>query len=446
MESSSKRNSTAPKTILDLPSDLLNLILCRLDQDDLQSLSLVSKLFLVLSNHFIRKLTFKILPKGGSFSKILTRFSSVNRITIQSTRVTRALLAISNSKLNLEALKIVGRPTYPKPHDILNLAGRLKIKSLTLDWFSKVGVDQVIEFIQLFPALEELTFGPKGEPWHNVGIMKLSPKVPNIRSLSMGVHSFSVTLTGMALNALANNCVKLEHVGFVSCYNFTVQDFCTFLCRMQNLRSVDLPIFLPNEQHLLPLAETVSTCENLQRLTISRSLIKDDYLVIISKSSASVRTLKMKLYGHRPYIDYTMKGLSAMLCAFQGLTRLDVCLPLPESDSSIDKEMSQLVKFLPCLNVAVITSYCLIYSTLVSLIENCPSIECICILMNFDPDQHCPLPVPQLIRKNYTVKHISLHPEPSASLKIALGSYCPSLKKWDVLISPDTRNSPIVWK
>ncbi|KAL9676636.1 hypothetical protein QQ045_004852 [Rhodiola kirilowii] len=46
---------------------------------------------------------------------------------------------------------------------MLSLAGRLKIKSLTLDWFSKVGVDKVTEFIHLFPVLEELNFGQKGQ-------------------------------------------------------------------------------------------------------------------------------------------------------------------------------------------------------------------------------------------------------------------------------------------
>ncbi|KAL9663558.1 hypothetical protein QQ045_018947 [Rhodiola kirilowii] len=247
MESSSKRIKTAPKTILDLPSDLLNLILCRLDQDDLQFLSLVSKHFLVLSNNLFLKLTFRILPKARSYGKIFFRFSSVNRITIQSTRVARALITISNSKLNLEALEILGRPTYPKKHHMVSFAGRLTIKSLTLDWFSKVGVDQVIEFIRMFPALEELNFGRNSEGWDDVGFEKLSLKFPNLKSLSM----ISFSLTGRALNALSDNCVNLEHVGFKDCYSFTPAEFCTFLSRTRKLRSVAMPILLSNFEELL---------------------------------------------------------------------------------------------------------------------------------------------------------------------------------------------------
>ncbi|CAM8910194.1 unnamed protein product [Rhodiola kirilowii] len=102
------------KTIVDLPSDLLLPILSRLDLKDLQSLSLVSKPFLELSNRFVRKLTFKTLPDDRSFTQIFTRFSSVNQITLNTKRIAGALTAISKSQLNLETLKIGNWPTYPE--------------------------------------------------------------------------------------------------------------------------------------------------------------------------------------------------------------------------------------------------------------------------------------------------------------------------------------------
>ncbi|CAM8877931.1 unnamed protein product [Rhodiola kirilowii] len=46
--------------------------------------------------------------------------------------------------------------------------------------------------------------------------------------------------------------------------------------------------------------------------------------------------------------------------------------------------------------------------------------------------------MPQLIRKNYTVKHITIVPRPVDSFKIALGSFCPSLKNWNERIPVDT--------
>ncbi|KAL9663530.1 hypothetical protein QQ045_018918 [Rhodiola kirilowii] len=141
----------------------------------------------------------------------------------------------------------------------------------------------------------------------------------------------------------------------------------------------------------------------------------------------------MTVYDSEPNSGFTMTGLSAMLCAFQSLTRLHISLPPPESDNFLDKKMSKLVKLLPCLNNIFISSYCPIYATLFSLIENCTLLEWIYLRMTLSaPDQEdYTVPMPQLIRKNYTVKHIAIVPKPVDSFKIALGSFCPSLKNWN---------------
>ncbi|CAM8942150.1 unnamed protein product [Rhodiola kirilowii] len=157
MESSKriKTNLSSSTAILDLPSDPLLLIFSRLDQKHLQSLSLVSKPFLDLSDRFVRKLTFETLPDDITFRRIFTRFSSVNKITLKTERVARALTAISKYQLNLEVLKITSCPTYPEHYRML---GKLKVKSLVLFNFRKFKADQVVEFIGLFPLLEELYF------------------------------------------------------------------------------------------------------------------------------------------------------------------------------------------------------------------------------------------------------------------------------------------------
>ncbi|KAL9663560.1 hypothetical protein QQ045_018949 [Rhodiola kirilowii] len=443
---SSKRNSTVTKTILDLPSDQLLLILSLLDQDDLRSLSLVSKPFLILSNHFVRKLTFKTLPNDSTFRKIFARYSSVNRIVIQSTRIVRALTAIANSKLNLEALKIMGHPAYPKQHDMLSLAGRLKIKSLGLDWFSKVTVDQLIEFIQLFPALEALHFGVSmklNDDW----VERLSLVLPNIRKIDI---ERNFQLTDRSLYALSANCVNLERIGIGWVYEFTPDGFCNFLLRNRNLKYLELPFLSQFQESVLLLAEAISACDNLHHLSIRSPLIRDDTLVTIAKSRASLTSLKMRVWNQEQNMAYSLTGLSAMLSAFQGLTRLEVRLPLPDSNNFLDKKMSELVKSLPCLNGIVIESYCPIYATLFSLIENCPLLECISIKMDVPaPDQEdYTVPVPQLIRKNYSVKYIKLDPSPVDSFKIALESFCPFLKNWNVWIPMETffpKNPALDW-
>ncbi|KAL9665257.1 hypothetical protein QQ045_020672 [Rhodiola kirilowii] len=449
MESSKrmKTNTTTPKTILDLPSDPLLLILSLLDQKDLRSLSLVSKPFLDLSNQCVRKLTFKTLPNNSTFSKIFTRFSSVKGIVIHSTRIARALIAISNSSLNLEALKIVGRPAYPSQQHMLSLAGRLMIKSLAFNWFSKVTVDKIIEFIQLFPALEALHFGVQfgfDVELKDAGFESLSLAVPNLRKIDF---SRSILLTDRALYALSANCLNLEYIGIELCFKFTSEGFCYFLRRSRNLKYVSVPSFSQFPESVI--AAAVSACESLHHLSISRTLIRDDNLGTIAKSRAPLTSLQMRVYDPEPNSGYTMTGLSAMICAFQGLTRLDVCLPHPESDNLLDKKMSKLVKSLSCLNAIRIKSYRPIYATLFSLIENCPLLECINLWMVVPaPDQHYTGPMPQLIRKNYSVKYIRLIPSPVYSFKIALRSFCPSLKNWNEPIPIETffpKNPALDW-
>ncbi|CAM8942131.1 unnamed protein product [Rhodiola kirilowii] len=420
-------SSSTSKTTVDLPSDLLLPILSRLDLKDRQSLSLVSKPFLKLSNRFVRKLSFKTLPDDRSFTQIFTRFTSVSQINLRTkgVGVARALTAISKSQLNLEVLKIRDWPTYPEQ---ITLSGKLNIKSLGLGYFPEVKVDEVVEFIRLFPSLEELYFG-RCYVWDDAGVESLAAMLPNLLKIDLSNNYY---LTDRALYALSANCTNLELICIDGCNKFTPQGLCTFLLRCRKLRYLDLPYFTKFPESNMLVAETVSACENVHHLSINFSLITDDTLGIIAKSRAPLTSLKMRSFNLRPTIAYTMSGLSAILCAFKGLTRLAIYLPLPESDKFLDKKMSKLVKSLPCLSGISITSYCPIYATLFSLIENCPFMESIYLNMDLSyPDRCLRVPMPRLINKNYTIKYIRLYPSPDALFNIALASFCPCLKIWD---------------
>uniref|UniRef100_A0A7N0U5A5 F-box domain-containing protein n=1 Tax=Kalanchoe fedtschenkoi TaxID=63787 RepID=A0A7N0U5A5_KALFE len=412
-------------SILDFPSDLLLLILNRLDQNDLRSISLASKSFRPLTNQIVRKLTFsKPLPTDRAFRKIFTQFFSVDEITIHSTRVGRTLEAISSSRLDLKTLRIQGCPSSLKQNHVLSLRGRFeKLKALNLRWFANAGVDQIIEFIQLFPALEELDFSSSGQ-WNDVGIERLTLEVPNLRKINLAGN---MGLTDRSLNALAVNCANLEYVNFKRCGNLTLQCFCTFLSKRQNLRSLDLPTFFTSPQTLfLSLAESISSCKNLGHFSTNRRMIGDEFLSVIAKSPSSLTSFTINP-GGGGCIYYTMEGLSTVLCAFPCLTRLVVCLP-SYWYSSQDAQMSELVKSLPDLTDITVTSYRPINETLLSLIENCPVLKYITLRSDTGYiTSHCVAPPPT--RKNYSIERISLYPEPDTLLKTTLEWLCPSLKK-----------------
>ncbi|KAL9676838.1 hypothetical protein QQ045_005058 [Rhodiola kirilowii] len=153
-------------TILDLPNDMLLLILARLNHEDRLTVSLVSKSFRSLTNGFVHKLTFHLLPFNSAFQKILARFWNVSIISIHSTFITCALMAISNSRLYIKRLEIYGKLSYPNRSERNRLSGRLgMVKALRLEWFSNDSDWQAVEFIHLFSSLKMLYFiRPKTKP------------------------------------------------------------------------------------------------------------------------------------------------------------------------------------------------------------------------------------------------------------------------------------------
>uniref|UniRef100_A0A7N0VGH7 F-box domain-containing protein n=1 Tax=Kalanchoe fedtschenkoi TaxID=63787 RepID=A0A7N0VGH7_KALFE len=144
--------------ILDLPSDTLLLILVQLDGKDVESVSLVSKHFLSLTNQLVRKLTFRKPPLVNStLQKLFTRFSSVNEIDLDCRRVPRVLSAILRSQLNVECLHIRGSPGHECPreneqHRTLRLCGSLKkLRALSLGCcFCRVGEERLLNSFILF--------------------------------------------------------------------------------------------------------------------------------------------------------------------------------------------------------------------------------------------------------------------------------------------------------
>uniref|UniRef100_A0A7N0V1M5 F-box domain-containing protein n=1 Tax=Kalanchoe fedtschenkoi TaxID=63787 RepID=A0A7N0V1M5_KALFE len=235
--------TTTTTNILDMPSDTLLLIFSHLNQNDLPSVSLVSKRFRSVADQFVRTLTFPKLPRHNStFQKLFSRFSSANHIVLRCVRIPRVLFAILTSPLNIEHLEIVGRPSggYPSVYEesrMLSLCGRFqKIKALGLGFcLYKVGDDDLAQFVQNFPSLQELDL--ISTDWNNVRIQKLTSKVPNLRKISLHCRG---TLTDRGLRQLSDNCVNLEEICFRGRSSFSPQGFCRFLRKEPNLSRVPL--------------------------------------------------------------------------------------------------------------------------------------------------------------------------------------------------------------
>uniref|UniRef100_A0A7N0V261 F-box domain-containing protein n=1 Tax=Kalanchoe fedtschenkoi TaxID=63787 RepID=A0A7N0V261_KALFE len=422
--------ATTTTTIDDMPSDTLLLIIGQLGRSDLPSLSLVSKRFRSLADRFVRRLTFPKLPiRNSTLQKLFSRFSSVNHIVLRCVRIPRVLSAVLSSALDIEHLEIVGRPTggYPSFYEqrrMFSLCGRFqKIKALGLGFcLDKVEDDDLAQFVQNFPSLQELDLSVPG--WTDVRINKLTSKVPNLRKISL---CWCDTMTDTALDSLSANCVNLEEICFQGWTEFSPEVFCRFLRKARNLRSVKLPDFYQSimQPELLLLGEAISACENLVHLSIQNRLVNDEILGAISKSRAPLTSLHMELKKNNE--AYSMKGVSAMLCAFPELTQL--WIELPYADFYLqDERMSHLVKSLPRLKDITVTTHCPMFATLFSLIGNCHLLECIRLyvwMKHYRESHH------EQMRRNYSIKRIEIHPDPDKLLKKHLKSICASVTEWN---------------
>uniref|UniRef100_A0A7N0URB1 F-box domain-containing protein n=1 Tax=Kalanchoe fedtschenkoi TaxID=63787 RepID=A0A7N0URB1_KALFE len=445
--------------ILDLPSDTLLLIVAQLDRKDVESVSLVSKHFLSLTNQLVRKLTFLKLPlRNSTLQKLLTRFSSVNEIDLDCRRVPRVLSAVLSSQLNVECLHIRGSPGHECPsqneqHQTLRLCGSLKkLKTLSLGCcFCRVGEERFAQLIHPFPSLEELNLSDCAYPsvedewiarhdykkmmrfngcarWSSSDdqIRKLTATIPNLRK--MEISFYCERPTDLSLDSLSANCVNLEEISFLGLTKFTPPGLCTFLHRLRNLRSIDLPgywspgsEFHPLGSEFHPLVEVISASENLSHLSLETDMIQDNILCAIAKSSPPLPLTSLSMENPTLCLHgYTMTGVSAMLSAFQRFTRLSIKLPGAPDEDMI---MSQLVKSLVCLKGFSVASQCPIYATLFSLIDNCPVLESIWLHASRDVP-----PNYTTVKKNFSIKRISLHPAPHTLLKMGLKSVCPSVK------------------
>ncbi|KAL9691623.1 hypothetical protein QQ045_012048 [Rhodiola kirilowii] len=431
MEITSQSNSI----INYLSEDTLRQIFSHIDLFDLNSTSLVCKLFCSLSSAFVHELTQKDSTTCSDFQTLFKRFPCVTKIRMEfRPRLDNALLAISNSDLNLEKLELplplvgVKRPYFPEPQTIFKLSTSKvfkRIKSLQLSWYPGQPDCQVIEFKNLFPSITELNISNKFRLKDKL-VHKITLNLPNLRKISISCHN---RLTDNALDILSSNCPKLESVNFQMCSDFTPEAIYKFFCNNLQLSSVHMPIYY---FYMLPLFPRVIKCmqvlPNLNHLTLVGRMVQDGVLEALAESQPRLKSL---VICDALSQEYTMTGLSRLLFTCPELESLEVDLPSVENCSTHDAKMSIVVKRLPNLKHITVRSRIVCQATLFSLVQNCPLLETV----RLRSDSKCrakQVSDQGMIRpskKNYSLKSIYVDSESDNWLLSAVEPYCPNLRK-----------------
>lgn len=371
----------------DLPVDCWELIFNRLHhQSDLESFSLVCKQFLSLTNRLRLNLSVidSTLLIHGTISKLIHRFSNLNSIDFSnfSGDLDPVLVDLTNSvsySSNLEQLDISNQKKFPIK-GLKELGTKLKgLRVLKCGNATLLRDYDLYVIADLFPCLEELDISYPSTEYFldsayiaseasklavtDTGVEVLSVKLSSLRKIDVSGNHL---ITDRSLVALSMNCLNLQGIEMDDCPFITLKGIVTILRTCAALSWISV-----SEMHIAQSSsgfECLATCSRtLEKLEVSNSSISDEFLFMVANASLPLNTLSLCWC-----IDFTLSGISKLLCAYQSLKLLS----LVQVDFLTDESMIDLSQYLRCL-VTIDLSGCVRLTglTFFTLARNCPSLE-----------------------------------------------------------------------
>ncbi|MCD7464884.1 hypothetical protein HAX54_000144 [Datura stramonium] len=370
-----------------LPIECWELIFNRLHhQSDLESFSLVCKPFLALTNRLRLGLSVidSTLLIHGTISKLIHRFSNLKSIDLSnfSGDLDPVLVDLANSfsyTSNLEQLDISNHKKLPFK-GLKELGRKLKgLKVLTCSNLTLLRDSDLYVIAELFPFLEELDISYPSTDYV-LDSVYIASEASNLAVTDSGVEVLSVNLSSLRkinvsgnhlitdrfLVALSMNCLNLEGIKMEDCPFITLKGILSMLRTCAALTWISV-----SEIHIAQSStgfECLATSSRaLQKIEVSNSIISDEFLFMVANASLPLYMLSLCWCT-----DFTLSGISSLLCAYQSLKFLS----LVQVDFLTDECMNDLSQYLRCLvNIDLSGCVRLTNLTFFTLARNCPSLE-----------------------------------------------------------------------
>ncbi|XXG51949.1 hypothetical protein AAC387_Pa03g0398 [Persea americana] len=368
----------------DLPEECWEAILDRIkptEDHQLESISLVCKRFLSISNRLLTTLNISIrtvlLAPGGDFSSLFLRFHHLKRINLTGSlgadNLDRIIRAISRSDLRLTALDLSNQVRFPYStiHE-LGLRMNATMRTLICAQMDILQDRDLMKIADSFPDLEELDISypvnsrrPMFTGVSDSGISAIATKLQKLQSINISGNDF---VSDDALIELSSRCAFLSEIAVRHCSFLTSRGIEHVIRHCKNLGSLSISVEENELSSSLDSIERfrVNAC-NLHCLDLSGIHVYDELLFVIGKPNLVLRKLVL-IYCH----GFTFAGLSAFVCGQQSLQHLD----LEGTHFLTDEMMSFLSEHLPHLiSIGLDTCSRLTSSTFFNLAKNCPSLE-----------------------------------------------------------------------
>ncbi|KAF7154030.1 hypothetical protein RHSIM_Rhsim01G0031300 [Rhododendron simsii] len=424
------------------PDDCWELIIQKLREDDerdLDSISLVSKRFLLISNRV--KLSLKVSDKTlPLLPNLLRRFQNIETLLITAHKEIDGLLdLISRSGvLNLQAIEFRWCMTEP-PRDgfkALALNRNIKDNLKVLDCFGLVSMQDrdLVLIADLFPWLEELkiqagkycTIGKVVARITDDGVDALASKLKQLKEIAL--EGNACFITDRSLISLSTKCVKLSKISLWTSsggQHYVTGGGIDFVMRHSpNLTSLSLNLFSVQPSAFSFTTENVfADAKNLHSLTMCRQLISGKQMRSIAKACPPLKMLQLNCFEGQ---YFEIHGALKLLLQACQLTLKELIL---FRWSLTDTAISDLAQHLSNLTfIDLHACFGLTSVIFYTLTKSCPSLETLKmahtrgqVMDNFSPKR---------LQENYCMRHLDVSSNrwlTDMMLK-NFGQVCPNLK------------------
>ncbi|KAJ1410063.1 Leucine-rich repeat, cysteine-containing subtype [Sesbania bispinosa] len=363
-------------SVKDFPEECWELIFRFLDHTrDLESVSMVCKQFLSISNRLLFSLTIYD-PTILLLPQLLLRFSRLKIIDLSHFNGELEGLPhqISQSGLDLDLLNLSNQRKLPV--DGLRELGS-KMTNLRVLICSNIGSlhdSHLVVIAYCFPFLEELDISfPLDSQASDFGILRLSSMLENLRKIDLSGNHL---ITDKSLFSLCQNCRSMEEISFFTCFKITQVGIASAIRLRPNLTSISFNIEkkrihgpgLAPEPINLDLIDSFRSLKRLTAIDLSNSFISDEFLSSVAEGGG----LLLKKLILQDCCNCTFAGISLVLSKCQNVQ----CLHLRKADFLTDQCIRKLSVFL--LNLTSINlsgCYQLTNSTFFILTRNCPMLS-----------------------------------------------------------------------
>ncbi|XP_060205229.1 uncharacterized protein LOC132633051 [Lycium barbarum] len=343
----------------DLPEECWEVIINRIHrQSDLESVSLVCKQFLAITNRIRLQLS---LIHYDTLSKLIHRFPNLTSINLSDFGrdlsdfhgdLDFILFDLANCVSNLRQLDISNHHKLPVV-GLKELKGLRVLKCSSLTFLRDTDLYVIAES---FPFLEELDISYPGYAVTDSGIEASSVHLRNLRKINI---SGNYGITDRSLVALSMNCLNLQAI--------QVEDTSVTLEGILSIQRACASLSWISVSKIHNGLGLATSSRSLQTLEVSDSIVTDELLFLLATASLPLSRLSLT-----KCTNFTLRGISFLLYEYRTLK----CLSLVNVKFLTDESMNDLSQYLQSL-VTIDLGGCvkLTIYTFFTLARNCPSIE-----------------------------------------------------------------------